>query len=321
MSDKLITAGESLDPLGFIENPSPDALQAVLAEGNLAKLSSEQRLQFLAAVCKSVGLNILTSPFQFMTLNGKIRLYATRDCTDQLRAKHNVSIKIVDRSHISDILCVTAAASMPNGRTDESIGAVTIKGLVGEALANSLMKAETKSKRRVTLSICGLGFIDESEVEDARLAEKQMAEHNRPPRPEAEGMAPLEMEVVTDESAPPRHWSDLLIENAYNLVKFETGEWAGKALWEVAKDKADYQKAFESVPRDDSAIRHALDARYYMNLKKRLADKGYDEPAGEAALREAGFLNADEGLHAVPGELLLELNTAIKELPEAKTKA
>jgi hypothetical protein len=40
MSDKLITAGESLDPLGFIENPSPDALQAVLAEGNLAKLSS-----------------------------------------------------------------------------------------------------------------------------------------------------------------------------------------------------------------------------------------------------------------------------------------
>ena len=27
------------------------------------------------------------------------------------------------------------------------------------------MKAETKSKRRVTLSICGLGFLDESEID------------------------------------------------------------------------------------------------------------------------------------------------------------
>jgi phage recombination protein Bet len=142
---------------------------------------------------------------------------------------------------------------------------------------------------------------------------------NHAPKPEAEGMTPMvDAELVPQDTAPPRHWSDLLIENAYNLVKFETGEWAGKALWEVAKDKADYQKAFESVPRDDSAIRHALDARYYMNLKKRLADKGYDEPAGEAALREAGFLNADEGLHAVPGELLLDLGAAIKDLPDTK---
>jgi hypothetical protein len=32
-------------------------------------------------------------------------------------------------------------------------------------MANALMKAETKAKRRVTLSICGLGMLDESEVE------------------------------------------------------------------------------------------------------------------------------------------------------------
>lgn len=139
------------------------------------------------------------------------------------------------------------------------------------------------------------------------------------PKPEAEGMAPMvDAELVEQNGAHPRHWSDLLIENAYNLVKFETGDYAGKALWEVARDKTDYQKAFEGTPRDDSAIRHALDARYYMNLKKRLADKGYDEPAGELALRKAGFLNEDEGLLKVPGDLLLELGTAIKELPDLK---
>jgi hypothetical protein len=32
------------------------------------------------------------------------------------------------------------------------------------------MKAETKAKRRVTLSICGLGFLDESELESVRGA-------------------------------------------------------------------------------------------------------------------------------------------------------
>ena len=33
------------------------------------------------------------------------------------------------------------------------------------ALANAIMKTETKAKRRATLSICGLGFLDESEIE------------------------------------------------------------------------------------------------------------------------------------------------------------
>jgi hypothetical protein len=41
---------------------------------------------------------------------------------------------------------------------------VNIEGLKGEALANALMKAETKAKRRATLSAVGLGMMDESEI-------------------------------------------------------------------------------------------------------------------------------------------------------------
>ncbi|MGE5594790.1 MAG: hypothetical protein ACM3S1_01995 [Hyphomicrobiales bacterium] len=51
-----------------------------------------------------------------------------------------------------------------DGRTDESVGAVSVKGLQGENLANALMKAETKATRRVTLSVAGLGWLDETEV-------------------------------------------------------------------------------------------------------------------------------------------------------------
>ena len=67
---------------------------------------------------------------------------------------------------------VTARATTPDDRTDEAIGAVPLAGLRGEALANAFMKAETKSKRRVTLSICGLGFTDESEVDSIPGAQR-----------------------------------------------------------------------------------------------------------------------------------------------------
>ena len=51
------------------------------------------------------------------------------------------------------------------------MGVVSIAGLKGEALANAMMKAETKAKRRATLSICGLGWMDEVEALDRQAVE------------------------------------------------------------------------------------------------------------------------------------------------------
>lgn len=144
-------------------------MEEVIAKGDLARLSPEDRAIYYREVCLSMGLNPLTRPFEYITLNGKLTLYATRGATDQLRQLHGVSIEISDRQTTGECYVVTARA-MLGGRTDESTGAVFIGGLKGEALANSLMKAETKSKRRVTLSIVGLGWMDESEVESVRTA-------------------------------------------------------------------------------------------------------------------------------------------------------
>jgi hypothetical protein len=63
------------------------------------------------------------------------------------------------------VYIVTSKASLPDGRCTESIGAVNIQGLKGEAYANAIMKAETKAKRRATLDLLGLGVLDESEAE------------------------------------------------------------------------------------------------------------------------------------------------------------
>lgn len=140
-------------------------VEQVMLQGNLKALAPEQKIEYYAKVCESLGLNPLTKPFEYITLNGKEVLYATKACTEQLRLNRKVSIKIADRQTINGVYVVTAEAKDNEGREDSATGAVSIDGLKGDALANAFMKAETKAKRRVTLSICGLGMLDESELE------------------------------------------------------------------------------------------------------------------------------------------------------------
>lgn len=140
-------------------------VEKVVVQGDLSVLTAPERLAYYKQVCESVGLNPLTKPFEYIRLNNKLTLYARRDATDQLRSLRGISIEITNREKVDDLYIVTARATEKStGRTDESVGAVNLANLKGEAAANAIMKAETKSKRRVTLSIAGLGFLDETEI-------------------------------------------------------------------------------------------------------------------------------------------------------------
>ena len=160
------TTKKQSESIAAIENDPGAVLAKVIINGDLSHLTPVERVQYYNQVCESLGLNPLTQPFAYIKLNNKETLYAQKNCTDQLRKLHRVSIIKLARETTEGVYCVTASAQDKTGRTDESIGAVTIKGLGGEYLANAMMKAETKAKRRVTLSICGLGFLDQSEAED-----------------------------------------------------------------------------------------------------------------------------------------------------------
>ena len=146
-----------------------EAVESALVRGDLSKLSEAERLNYYNSVCKSLDLNPLTKPFDYISLSGKLVLYARKDATDQLRAKRGVSINKLERETLSGVYVVTAYATDKAGRSDSSIGAVNIENIKGDALANAMMKAETKAKRRVTLSICGLGMLDETETETIHI--------------------------------------------------------------------------------------------------------------------------------------------------------
>ena len=147
-------------------------IEQVVIGGDLSKLTAAQRVQYYNQVCRSLGLNPLTQPFQYITLNGKLTLYARKDATDQLRNLHSVSIDKPDIRFEDDWIIVTVSGRDGRGRADADVGVVSRKDMRGD-FGNALMKAVTKAKRRLTLSIVGLGWLDETEVEtipDARPA-------------------------------------------------------------------------------------------------------------------------------------------------------
>jgi len=108
-------------------------------------------------------------------------------------------IYITNRERLGDIYIVTARAKDRTGREDESTGAVPLGNLKGDALCNALMKGETKAKRRVTLSIAGLGWLDETELET--IPRPDVSSGNPGPLPAGEVMAqgPTERHPTADE--------------------------------------------------------------------------------------------------------------------------
>lgn len=148
-------------------------IEQVIIQGDLGKLAPADRVSYYTKVCESVGLNPFTKPFEYIVLNGRLTLYARKDATDQLRKLHGVSIDAPKVEHVEGMIIVTVTARDTTGRIDSDMGVVAIDALKGDARANAIMKSITKAKRRVTLSICGLGMLDETEIEtipSARLA-------------------------------------------------------------------------------------------------------------------------------------------------------
>jgi len=163
-------------------------IESVVIGGDLSNLNPAQRVSYYRAVCESVGLNPLTRPFDYIKLNGKLTLYARKDATDQLREKHRISIGKPDITFQDEWIIVTVVASDSAGRTDSDVGVVNKKDMQGN-FGNALMKAVTKAKRRVTLSICGLGMLDETEIETI---------------PEAQPVVVEETGVIIDPVSPPK---------------------------------------------------------------------------------------------------------------------
>lgn len=186
----------------------------LMTTGDLGKMSKTEKDQFLVTLATLHNLSPWPAPF--MTIpgqGGKEILYATKACTDQLRKVHGISLEITYEGPLKlgdqtnhDVYVARCKATDRDGRTDEEVGSVNIKGKFGDDLANQIMKAVTKAKRRVTLTITGLSLPSEEEVEtftnyqQAQQAPTGPRQINPGTRPNVGSMT---VEVVGKDALPP----------------------------------------------------------------------------------------------------------------------
>ncbi len=233
-------------------------IHALVVSQDMARLTPAQQVAYYLQLCDATGLDPRTKPFALINMNGRLVPYALKAATDQLRARRNLSITVTKRERIDDLY--TVEVSITDGRRqDTELGAVPVGGLKGDALANALMKALTKAKRRATLSFCGLGMLDESELDtipNARPA--PMPDINVvSAEPAAEGPDPWDQQVsdmrqVADAEMKHKPWRKLtdgtserdayqfrwarLVDKARALgIDVELlPEWASRSMYETA---------------------------------------------------------------------------------------
>jgi hypothetical protein len=153
-------------------DPLEEALERMVkGEGDLAALTPAQRASLYKKVCDRLGLDPTTYPLQYLWVRApgggeRLILYLNKDGAAQLRKAHKVSTRLVDHRYIPEAGAYVAVveASTPDGRVEVETGAVSIRGASPGDVANALMHAVTKAKRRATIAIVGVGFLDETEA-------------------------------------------------------------------------------------------------------------------------------------------------------------
>jgi len=167
---------------------SPEIISSILLTGDISKLTANQKSIYYAGICKTLQLNPLTQPFTIIKFQGKETLYARASATQQIADVRKINTEVLKKERMESVYIVTVRATLPDGRFTDDDGITSLiepdkikqfegwinnpkagKDLVGNDLANALMRATTKAKRRAVLALCGLGLPDESELETMEI--------------------------------------------------------------------------------------------------------------------------------------------------------
>jgi len=159
--------------------------EAVLMEGDLRALSPEMRIKYYFQQCESLGLNPLSKPFEYLTLDNKLVLYPKKECANQLARIHGISFSqpSINIDNEQGLITVTVSAKDKRGRTDSDVGVVSLFAYKRDGsqykidITNAIKKAVTQAKRRTIFSMVGLSAPDEDYfLEKAEIIPDEIAE-------------------------------------------------------------------------------------------------------------------------------------------------
>lgn len=259
----------------------PAMLEQVLVGGDLSRLTPQQRLSYYRMRCDAAGIDARAKPFEYVMLNGKLVLYAGKACVNQLCGAHGISTTITHEGQVGDIYRVVAKASKSPGQASEDIGAVSVKGLTGDPLCNAMMKAVTKAKRRAVLALCGLGELDESELETVPGAKVVDIVDAAPaatvPLPAAKPkLSPVrkpepEPEPTPAPEAPATDMTPEQSDGRYSFLANEVQEWL-QGVWSWGKKSLTDGRPMKGVMRYE--VMEDVLGRQFLGWARENADKG-----------------------------------------------
>lgn len=134
----------------------------------LDTMTQEEREAYYKAACEYLGLRDDQNLLEYIWLDDgnmgrHLVLYIKSGATDSLREFHGISV-VEMKECFGDGFVSFIAKGVKGNRTDIAVGSATTKGLVGRALENAIMTAQTRASRRLTLQLTGGGLLDETEV-------------------------------------------------------------------------------------------------------------------------------------------------------------
>jgi hypothetical protein len=258
------------------EQNRAEIISKLVLKGDVSGLSEIERVRYYTMFCESLGLNPATQPFQFLNLNGKQVMYAKKDATEQLRKINGVSVTSLNSKIEQGIIIVTATGADKTGRTDAATGAVNVAGLKGDAMANAIMKAETKAKRRLTLSICGLGILDETELETIPGAAVEVTRESlpEPEKREPPPKAPADTspgETASERAENPlkvRHDAEVAIGSLAKMLSADTITSCREYLKELHEAEKNGSMDFDKVMEKVVAMKKELEDKVDAKLKE-----------------------------------------------------
>lgn len=255
--------------------------ESLVLRGDISAMNPEDKAAYYVATCNALGLNAASQPFAMLRLNGKEVMYPTRTATDQLAAIHRLSREIIDGPRVDDrfgekVGYCACRVTHPNGRTETAIATLPLAG----DKSMLPMKLETKAKRRATLSILGLGMLDETEIESIPASEKSASagvDMGRVRALVSQGFTDARSYDEQSVEAKPVTALDMLRDD---LESTETLD-AVKAAW------AEHQRAVTAMDEDE-AFQGALHTARGM-VNERIVKLGLaTSPTGADALMKAG---------------------------------
>lgn len=201
--------------------------QATIAKlvlnGDMKGLTDAQKVDYYGYRCQQAGLDPAAKPFDILTLNGKMILYANASCTQQLTSIRKLSHQVTGRELVDGVYCVFVRVTGEDGRSTENMGAVPVEGLKGEPKANAMLKATTKAIRRAVLAHCGLGMMDETETETETIPGAKMEPADK---------------VLAAQSASSSGWS---------IEEQEEFELTKDRMWSAFKAAGQSEEAFSKA--------------------------------------------------------------------------